>query len=201
MRRWVAKFGAQSAEELRRREPRPGRTWHLDEMAARIGGRVHWLWRAVDEHGRTLDVPLQAQRETAAATRFFSRMLAAADGLPPERITTERTFHNRATKFQQISAQPTWRKARCIATRCSLVRPIAAASVSRHYRTTERETHVSVTAPSSHPGRREARPADRTSRPSPRLPRCRQRPALPSTDSARPGPPASCRPFPRTSPW
>ena len=33
VRRWVAKFGAQYADELRRREARPGRTWHLDEMA------------------------------------------------------------------------------------------------------------------------------------------------------------------------
>ena len=36
--------------------------------------------------------------------------------------------------------------------------------MSRDYRTTDREIHVSVTVPSSHPGRREARPADRTSR-------------------------------------
>ena len=97
-RRWVAKFRAQYAEELRRREPRPGRTWHLDEMATRIGGRVHWVWRAVDEHGRTLDVPLQAQRDTAAATRFFRRLLAVADGRPPERITTDKLGSYAAAK-------------------------------------------------------------------------------------------------------
>ena len=33
VRRWVAKFGAQDAAELRKRERPPGRTWHLDEMA------------------------------------------------------------------------------------------------------------------------------------------------------------------------
>lgn len=43
VRRWVAKFGAYYADELRRREPRSGRTWHMDEMAVRIGGRLHWL--------------------------------------------------------------------------------------------------------------------------------------------------------------
>jgi putative transposase len=71
VRRWVAKFGAHYADELRRREACAGRAWHLDEMATRIGGRVHWRWRAVDEHGQTLDVLLQAQRDTAAAERFF----------------------------------------------------------------------------------------------------------------------------------
>ncbi len=33
VRRWVAKFGSQYAEDLRVREARRGRTWHLDEMA------------------------------------------------------------------------------------------------------------------------------------------------------------------------
>jgi putative transposase len=90
VRRWVAKFGALYAEELRRRETRSGCTWHLDEMATRVGGRLHWLWRAVDEHGQTLDVLLQARRDTAAATRFFRRLLAGAGGLPPARITTDK---------------------------------------------------------------------------------------------------------------
>ena len=90
VRRWVAKFGALYADELRRREVRAGRTWHLDEMAMRVGGVLHWLWRAVDEHGQTLDVLLQAQRDTAAAGRFFDRLLAVADGMLPERITTDR---------------------------------------------------------------------------------------------------------------
>jgi len=67
VRRWVAKFGAHYADELRRRAARPGRTWHLDEVAVRLGGRLQWLWRAVDEHGTTLDVLLQAHRDTAAA--------------------------------------------------------------------------------------------------------------------------------------
>ena len=90
VRRWVAKFGTQYADELRRREVRAGRTWHLDEMATRVGGRLHWLWRAVDEHGQTLDVLLQAQRDTAAAERFFRRLMAVTDGIAPARITTDR---------------------------------------------------------------------------------------------------------------
>lgn len=56
VRRWVAKFETQYADELQRRELRACRAWHLDEMATRVGGRVHWLWQAVDEHGQTLDV-------------------------------------------------------------------------------------------------------------------------------------------------
>ena len=90
VRAWVAKFGEQYAEALRRRGRRPGRTWHLDEAATRVGGRLHWLWRAVDEHGQTLDVLLQARRDTAAAERFFRRLLAGAGGVLPERVTTDK---------------------------------------------------------------------------------------------------------------
>ncbi len=89
VRRWVAKFGAYDAADLRRREVRAGRTWHLDEMGVRVGGRLHWLWRAVDEHGQTLDVFRQAQRDTAAAERCFRRLLAVAGGVAPARITTD----------------------------------------------------------------------------------------------------------------
>jgi len=90
VRRWVATFGAPYAEELRRRRPHTSRTWHRDEMAVRIGGRRHWLWRAVNEHGQTLDVFRQAQRDTAAAARFFRRLLDVTAGTTPARITTDK---------------------------------------------------------------------------------------------------------------
>ena len=89
VRDWVAKFGAVYAAELRSREARLGRTRHLDEMAARVGGRQHWLWRAVDEHGHTLDVCLQERRDTDAALRFFRRLLGCT-GEPPARVTTDK---------------------------------------------------------------------------------------------------------------
>jgi putative transposase len=89
-RRWVAKFGAYYGEELRRRERRMGRTWHLNEAATHVGGRLHWLWRAVDEHGQTLDVLLLAHRDAAAAERFFRRLLDVASGAPPAQITTDK---------------------------------------------------------------------------------------------------------------
>jgi putative transposase len=89
VRRRVAKFGTCYAEVLRHREVRAGHTWPLDEMATRLGGRLHWLWRAVDAHGQTLDVLLQEHRDTAAAEQFVRRLLAVTNGIPPDRITTD----------------------------------------------------------------------------------------------------------------
>ena len=106
VRRWVPKFGGQYADELRRRESRPGRTWHLDEMATRIGGRLRWLWRAAGEHGQTLDVLLQEHRDAVAAERFFRRLLIVADGAPPERITTDKLGSYAAALEHMREMQP-----------------------------------------------------------------------------------------------
>lgn len=88
VRAWVAKFGARFAAELRKREARPGRRWHLDEVFTRVGGKQVYLWRAVDEHGQVLDVLVQERRDTDAAERFFRQLLGYA-GRPPEAIVTD----------------------------------------------------------------------------------------------------------------
>jgi hypothetical protein len=36
IRKWCRKFGQQYANQLRRRRPQPGDTWHLDEMSLTI---------------------------------------------------------------------------------------------------------------------------------------------------------------------
>ena len=45
IRQWCAKFGPVYAAGLRRRQPRPGDTWHLDEVFLTVNGRRHYLWR------------------------------------------------------------------------------------------------------------------------------------------------------------
>src|SRR3712207_8297787 len=42
-------FGGDFAAKLRRRRPKPGDTWHMDEVFIRIRGELHYLWRAVDQ--------------------------------------------------------------------------------------------------------------------------------------------------------
>jgi putative transposase len=56
IRSWCAKFGPDYANQLRRRRPRPGDKCHLDEVFVKINGTIHYLWRAVDQHGRVLDM-------------------------------------------------------------------------------------------------------------------------------------------------
>src|SRR5215203_5650306 len=56
VRRWALKFGREFANRIRRRLACAGDKRHLDEVAIRIAGVKHRLWRAVDQTGTVLDV-------------------------------------------------------------------------------------------------------------------------------------------------
>jgi putative transposase len=75
IRQWALKFGQTCANQIRRRLPRAGDKWHLDEVAIKIAGVKHWLWRAVDQTGRVLDVLVQSRRDTQAAMRLLRKLL------------------------------------------------------------------------------------------------------------------------------
>jgi putative transposase len=87
VRRWCLKFGASFANNLRRRRPRPGDKWYLEEVFIRINGEQHYLWRAVDQDGTVLDVLVQARRSAGAAKRFFKRLLKELQYVPRVLIT------------------------------------------------------------------------------------------------------------------
>ena len=74
IREWCLKFGQTYANGLRRRSPRPGDRWHLDEVFVPINGRVHHLWRAVDQEGEVLDVLVRSRRGRRAANKFFRKL-------------------------------------------------------------------------------------------------------------------------------
>jgi putative transposase len=58
------KFGRHFANNIRKRSARRlGDKWHLDEVVITIGGKKHWLWRAVDQDGFVLDVLVQGRRD------------------------------------------------------------------------------------------------------------------------------------------
>src|SRR4028118_738967 len=73
VRRWALKFGQEFANRIRRRLARAGDKWHLDEVAIKIAGVTHWLWRTVDQTGMVLDVLVQSRRDKRAAKRLLRK--------------------------------------------------------------------------------------------------------------------------------
>src|SRR5918998_1531157 len=128
LREWSLRFGRTYANNLRRRRPQPGDKWFLDEVFVQIRGKLHYLWRAVDQYGNVLDVLVQSRRNTKAAKRFFRKLLkglcyvprvivtdklgsyaaAKRDILPGVEHRQSRYLNNRC----EVSHQPTRRRER-----------------------------------------------------------------------------------------
>jgi putative transposase len=87
VRQWALKFGQEFANRIRRRLPRAGDKWHLDEVAIKIAGVKHWLWRAVDQTGMVLDVLVQRRRDKRAAKRLLRKLLKRQCRAPRVMIT------------------------------------------------------------------------------------------------------------------
>src|SRR3954465_14109464 len=97
MRQWALKFGQDFANRIRRRLPRAGDKWHLDEVEIRIAGTKHWLWRAVDQDGLVLDVLVQSRRDKRAAKRLLRKLLKK-QGRPPRVMVTDKLASYPAAK-------------------------------------------------------------------------------------------------------
>ena len=89
VRYWCRKFGQAYANALRRRRPRPGDKWHLDEVFLTINKARHYLWRAVDQDGHVLDILVQRRRNTVAAKTFFRKLLKGLTYVPRVMVTDQ----------------------------------------------------------------------------------------------------------------
>ena len=98
VRQWALKFGQDFANRIRRRLPCAGDKWHLDEVAIKIAGVQHWLWRAVDQNGLVLDVLVQSRRDKRAAERLLRKLLKRQCRAPRVMITDKLGSYGAAKK-------------------------------------------------------------------------------------------------------
>src|SRR3954471_10051261 len=98
VRQWGLKFGQGIANRIRRRLPRAGDKWHLDEVAVKIAGQKHWLWRAVDQDGIVLDILVQSRRDKAAAERLLRKLLKKQMRPPRVMVTDKLPSYGAAKK-------------------------------------------------------------------------------------------------------
>ena len=101
VREWCDKFGAAYATQVRRRRPRPGDKWHLDELVVSINGARRYLWRAVDQRGITLGILVTARRDRLAARRFLRKLLAREQYVPRV-LVTDKLRSYRAAKREVL---------------------------------------------------------------------------------------------------
>ena len=112
IRLWVLTFGPAIARRLRARRPKPHGRWHLDEMAVRIGGKLMYLWRAVDGEGEVLDVLVQAKRDTRAAQKLMRKLLKRQGTAPDEWVTDKNPAYGAALRKLKLTRAPHTRRKR-----------------------------------------------------------------------------------------
>jgi putative transposase len=93
--RWVIHYAPLLEEEFRKNYKRKvGDSWRMDETYVKIKGVWHYLYRAVDKEGNTVDFMLSKNRDEAAAKAFFIKAMGSS-GLP-EKATIDKSGANKA---------------------------------------------------------------------------------------------------------
>jgi transposase-like protein len=92
--RWVIKSSPPLEEAFHRRTRPVWVSWRMDETSIRVKGEWRYLYRAVDQHGQTIDFLLTEHRHTAAALRFLTHAIRR-HGVP-ETITIDGSEANEA---------------------------------------------------------------------------------------------------------
>ncbi len=105
VRQWCETSGPDYAKQVRRRRPRPGDKWHLDEMVIRMNGVQHYLWRAVDQRGVCLGVLVTRRRDTYATRTFLRKLLKSQEYTPRVMITDKLRSYGAAKREVMASVE------------------------------------------------------------------------------------------------
>ena len=107
IRFWWNRFGPMFAAEIRRKRAQRMRAWpqwqlHLDEMFVKIGGEMHYLWRAVDHEGEVLEAYVSKKRDRMAAMKFLRKAMKCY-GWPQVIVTDKLRSYGAAMKVIGVS--------------------------------------------------------------------------------------------------
>jgi len=96
----------------------------------RIRGKLHYLWRAVDQRRHVLDVLVQNRRDTNAAKRFFLKLLKGLCYVPSAIVTDKLGLYGAAGRAILLGVEH--RQSRYLNNRCEV----------SHQPTRQRQRHM-----------------------------------------------------------
>ena len=90
--------------------------WKCDEAYIKIKGKWHYLYRAIDKHGTTLDWMLSRHRNKISAKQFFKKVVGNSHAVDPRVITVDKspTFPSALSELQAANDMPRHRRLRPI---------------------------------------------------------------------------------------
>ena len=87
--RWVQHFVPEFEKRWNGYSKSIGSSWRVDETYILIKKRWHYLYRAVDKQGQTIDFLLRPDRGIEAAKAFFRKALESNLGCAPRKVTLD----------------------------------------------------------------------------------------------------------------
>jgi transposase-like protein len=86
--RWVQRYAPEFVKRWNRFGLPAGPSWRVDETYVKIRGQWHYLYRAVDRAGKTVDFRLSARRDVTPAKASFQKAIQS-QGSVPKTITLD----------------------------------------------------------------------------------------------------------------
>ena len=107
--RWVQRYVPEFERRLGRYARPVHSSWRMDETAVSVRGGAHYLYRAVDKHGKTVDSLLCTDRSESAARAFFNKALKTHQPRWPRKLNLDgNAASHRALRLLR-QENPRWR--------------------------------------------------------------------------------------------
>lgn len=114
--RWVQEYAPEINKRIKPYIKKTSDSWKCDETYIKIKGKWHYLYRAIDKNGNTLDWMLSRNRNKKSAKRFFKKVLDNAYTVDPRVINVDKspTFPPALSELQSTADMPKKTKLRAI---------------------------------------------------------------------------------------
>jgi IS6 family transposase len=114
--RWVQEYAPEISKRTKPYLKSTCDSWSLDETYVKIKGIWHYLYRAIDKEGNTLDWMLSRNRNKQAAKRFFKKLLGNKHTIDPRVINVDNspTFPPALIELQAVNEMPKKTKLRAV---------------------------------------------------------------------------------------
>lgn len=114
--RWVQEYAPEINKRTKAFLKSTCDSWKLDETYLKIKGIWHYLYRAIDKQGNTLDWMLSKNRNKQSAKRFFKKLLGNLHTIDPRVINVDKspTFPPAISELQAVNEAPRKTKLRAI---------------------------------------------------------------------------------------
>jgi transposase-like protein len=87
--RWVQRYVPEFEKRWARYARRVHSSWRMDETAVPVRGGAHYLYRAVDKYGKTVDSLLCVDRSESAARAFLDKALKTHQPRRPRKVNLD----------------------------------------------------------------------------------------------------------------